>query len=372
MTRSSHEFVERLLSRADIQVGGTRPWDIQVHDNRLFARVLGQGSIGLGEAYMDGWWDAPRVDQFIEHLLRARLDVEIKGDWRSILFVLSQIVFNPQTRAKSAEVARVHYDLGNDLYRDMLDPRMVYSCGYWQHAKTLADAQVAKLDLVCRKLDLKPGQQVLDIGCGWGGFAKYAAETYGVQVTGITVSVEQAALAKQMCEGLPVNILIQDYREIKGLYDHIVSIGMFEHVGYKNYRTYMQVTHDHLKDGGYSLLHTIGTNVSTVTTDPWMVKYIFPNSMLPSMAQIARAQEGLFFMEDVHNFGPDYEPTLLAWSKNVESAWSDLSTHYDDRFYRMWQYYLLASAATFRIRDNHVWQIVLAKEGTRPRYQAVR
>ena len=368
----AHDFIEKLLAIADVEIGGSRPWDIQVHDDRLYKRVLTGGTVGLGESYMDGWWDTKRLDLFCEHVLSARLDKKIRGDWRSMIFILSQVLFNPQTKSRSFQVGEQHYDLGNDLYAAMLDARQVYTCGYWKHAETLDAAQEAKLDLVCRKLSLQPGQRVLDIGCGWGSFAKFAAERYGVHVTGITVSVEQAAQARELCVGLPVDIVVQDYRDLTGIYDAIVSLGMFEHVGYKNYRTYMRVAHEHLTDDGLFLLHTIGTNRTTYATDPWIEKYIFPNSMLPSIALIGKSLEGLFAMEDWHNFGPDYDRTLMAWFANFESHWDELRPKYGDRFRRMWTYYLLPAAATFRVRDNHLWQIVLSKEGRDRSYESVR
>ena len=368
----AHDFIEKLLTIADVKIGGDRAWDIQVHDERLYQRVLTQGSLGLGEAYMDGWWDAKQLDQFIEHVLRVRLDKKLQDDWKSILFILSQVLINPQTKTRSFQVGEQHYDLGNDLYGAMLDTRQVYTCGYWKNATTLDEAQEAKLDLVCRKLSLQAGQRVLDIGCGWGSFAKFAAERYGAHVTGITVSVEQAAQARELCAGLPVEIVVQDYRDIEGTYDAIVSLGMFEHVGYKNYRTYMQVAHDHLVNDGLFLLHTIGANISLHSGDPWMVKYIFPNSMLPSAAQISQSIEDLFVMEDWHNFGSDYDQTLLAWFDNFDNHWGELQSKYGDRFYRMWKFYLLATAGAFRVRMNQLWQIVLSKEGRSRLYESIR
>jgi len=372
----TYQLAEKLLDMADVKINGTRPWDMQVHNDKLFGRILKQGSLGLGEAYMDGWWDAEKVDEFIEHVLRARLDKKVKGDWRTVLQVAGQVLLNPQRKSKSFEVGEQHYDIGNDLYDAMLDTRKVYTCGYWNspagEASNLDEAQEAKLDLVCKKIGLRPGQKVLDIGCGWGSFAKFAAEKYGVSVVGVTVSKEQIELAKKNCAGLPVEFILQDYRDTQGIYDHIVSLGMFEHVGYKNYRTYMQVAHNHLKDDGLFLLHTIGTNESTTTTDPWLEKYIFANSMLPSIKQIGGAIEGLFKMEDWHNFGTDYEKTLLCWFANFDKAWPQLKPKYGERFYRMWKFYLLVSAATFRCRDNQLWQIVLSKNGVPGGYTSIR
>ncbi|HWU71543.1 MAG TPA: cyclopropane fatty acyl phospholipid synthase [Pseudoxanthomonas sp.] len=363
--------LEALLGEADVRVDGERPWDLQVHDPQLFSRLLGEGSLGLGESYMDGWWDAVSVDDFLYRLLQARLDQRVHGfgEIRDALFAR---LFNPQTRRRSREVGERHYDLGNDLYAAMLGRRLVYSCGYWRNADNLDDAQEAKLDLVCRKLRLQPGMRVLDIGCGWGEALKFAAERYGISGVGVTISKEQAEYARELCAGLPVEIRLQDYRDIDGRFDAVYSIGMFEHVGVKNYEDYFQTVRRLLPHDGLSLLHTIGTNVSATHTDPWIAKYIFPNSMLPSAQQIARASEGLFVIEDWHNFGADYDTTLQAWYRNIEAAWDRLDARYDERFRRMWRFYLSASMATFRSRRSQLWQIVMSPEGVPGGYVAPR
>jgi cyclopropane-fatty-acyl-phospholipid synthase len=277
-----------------------------------------------------------------------------------------------QSVRKAFEVGEKHYDIGNDLYSRMLDKRMVYTCGYWKEAQNLDQAQEAKLDLVCRKIGLKPGQKVLDIGCGWGSFAKFAAEKYNAKVVGVTISKEQAEFASKLCNGLDVEIRIQDYRSVNEQFDHIVSLGMFEHVGYKNYKTFMRTAHKCLKDGGLFLLHTIGGNESVVSTDPWVHKYIFPNGMLPSIKQIGESIENLFVMEDWHNFGTYYDKTLQAWYENFKAHWNEISDKYNERFYRMWTYYLLMSAGAFRARSTQLWQIVLSKDGVSGGYKSIR
>jgi|AntRauTorckE6833_2_1112554.scaffolds.fasta_scaffold05397_2 cyclopropane-fatty-acyl-phospholipid synthase len=351
------------LEASDIQINGDRPWDIQVHDDRLYDRMMRQGSLGLGEAYMDGWWEAEALDQFFTRILQAKLDKKFVRNPTVIFEYLKSLLTNRQNKVKAREIGKHHYDIGNDLYRAMLDRRMVYTCGYWQQAHTLDEAQEAKLDLVCKKIDLHAGQRVLDIGCGWGSFAKYAAEEYGVEVVGITVSKEQVQLGRERCKGLPVEIRLQDYRDINELFDHIVSLGMVEHVGCKNYRTYMQAAHRCLNDDGIFLLHTIGGNRSVQTTDPWIEKYIFPNSQLPSIRQLALAAEGLFVMEDWQNFGAYYDKTLMAWYQNFDNHWDELKLNYSEEFYRMWKYYLLSCAGSFRARKNQLWQIVFSKQG---------
>jgi cyclopropane-fatty-acyl-phospholipid synthase len=278
-------------------------------------------------------------------------------------------LFNFQKISRACQVGKKHYDIGNDLYGCMLDELMIYSCAYWKNANTLDDAQKAKLDLVCRKLNLKPGMTVLDIGCGWGGTARFAAERYGVDVTGVTVSEEQLKFGCDICQGLSVDIKLQDYRRLNGKFDRILSIGMFEHVGYKNYRTFMKKTKTLLKEDGLFILQTIGANRSTVRIDPWIDKYIFPNAMLPSPLQVTAAVDGLFVIEDWQNLGPHYEKTLLEWHKSFQENWNDLKHRYDDRFYRMWNYYLLSCAGTFRARKNQLWQIVLSPSGVSGGYR---
>ncbi len=360
---ADREIARQLLGLAGIAIDGDQPWDIRVHDERLYSRVLRDGTLGLGESYMDGWWDCPAVDQFIDRIVRANLQNKVKGHWKLAAHVLRSRLFNAQSRGRAFQVGERHYDLGNDLYRAMLDRRLCYTCAYWKDARTLDEAQEAKLDLVCRKIGLREGMSVLELGCGWGSFARYAAEKYGARVTGVTVSREQVELGGELCRGLPVTLELKDYREVSGLYDRVVSIGILEHVGCRNYRTYMEVVDRCLNDDGIALVHTIGQNLSTAAGDPWLDRYIFPNGMLPSVAQIARAMEGLFVMEDWHNFGPHYDPTLMAWHANFEKAWPALEQRYGKRFYRMWRYYLLSSAGGFRSRNIQLWQVVMTRPG---------
>ena len=363
--------LEQLLADADVRVDGDRAWDMRVRDDRLPARVLSGGSLALGESYMDGWWDAGSLDGLLFRLLDAGVDRKVHGFADLRIAVLARL-FNLQRGQRSYAVGERHYDIGNDLYAAMLGRRLVYSCGYWREAGDLDAAQAAKLDLCCRKLGLRPGMRLLDIGCGWGEMLKFAAERYGVSGVGITISREQAAYAGGLCEGLPIEIRVQDYRELDERFDRIVSIGMFEHVGVKNYETYFDVARRCLADGGLFLLHSIGGNTSRTHTDPWIAKYIFPNSMLPSAAQLTRAVEGRFVIEDWHNFGTDYDRTLQAWRDNVEAAWTRLPERYDERFRRMWRYYLAGSMASFRARLIQLWQLVLSPGGVPGGYVAPR
>jgi len=369
---SVKKFMQDLLKTAGITVNGQEPWDVQIHNEDVYTRVLATKELGLGESYMDGWWDCERLDIFFDKIFSAKLDEKIKNNIGTLLKLILLKIINPQTGKRVYQVGKKHYDLGNELFQDMLDSRMIYSCAYWKDANTLDDAQLAKLHLICEKLHLKPGMKLLDIGCGWGSLAKYAAENYGVEVVGITISKEQHDFAKKNCAELPVEIRLQDYRDVKETFDRVVSVGMFEHVGSLNYHAYMQVVHRCLIDKGLFLLHSIGANESQVATNPWIAKYIFPNGALPSIAQIGTASEKLFVMEDWHNFGADYDKTLMAWHANFNANWDKIKADHDERFFRMWNFYLLSSAASFRSRTIQLWQIVFSKNGIRNGYIAPR
>ena len=367
---AAHKKIEEILMLADIRIGGDRPWDMKVHDDRLYQRILVKGTLGLGEAYMDRWWDCDSVDQFITKAIRAQLRKKI-APLSLILPTLQAHLINLQSMGRAYQVGKAHYDLGNDLFERMLDKRMAYSCAYWRNASDLDAAQEAKLDLVCRKIGLTSGQRVLDIGCGWGSFAGFAAERYGAEVFGVTVSEEQGKWVEDRYAGLPVKALVKDYRELEGEFDHVVSIGMFEHVGRKNYHEFMQVARRCLKPGGLFLLHTIGRLKSRSAAEPWSHKYIFPNAQLPSMADISRAVEKVFVIEDVHNFGADYDTTLMAWHGNFERHWPEFAERYGDRFYRMWRYFLMANAGSFRSRQLQLWQLVFSQKGVPGGYDRV-
>jgi cyclopropane-fatty-acyl-phospholipid synthase len=370
--RFSYErAVNELLAGTDIKINGPRPWDIRVHDERFFHRVLGQGTLGVGESYMDGWWDCEQLDEMLTRILSHDIDENLRSP-RAVLLAITARLINMQSRRRAFRVAKQHYDLGDDLYERMLDPRMIYTCGYWENMHSLDAAQEAKLDLVARKIGLKRGMRVLDIGCGWGGAAQFMAECYQASVTGVTVSQNQQLTAQKRCAGLPVDILLQDYRSMSGNFDAIYSLGMFEHVGVRNYRTYLKKARELLRPDGLFLLHTIGSNRSSVATDPWIEKYIFPNGQIPSLAQIAAAAEGLWVIEDVHSFGVDYDRTLMAWSANFEQHWPQIAARYGERFRRMWHFWLMASAANFRARKTQLWQIVLSPKGVAGGYHAVR
>jgi cyclopropane-fatty-acyl-phospholipid synthase len=361
--RSADAFRD-LLASADIIVGGSRPWDIQVHDDRVWARVLRDGTLGAGESYEDGWWDVPELDQFIDRILRINLTEAMRDNWMLIAHTVRARLLNLQSITRSFGNGQHHYDIGNDLYEAMLGGRLLYTCAYWQNANTLDEAQDAKLDLVCKKVGLQPGMRVLDLGCGWGGFAAFAAERYRVTVTGLTVSQEQVRWAKDHYPHLPIDIRLDDYRNATGTYDAVVSIGIMEHVGWKNYRGYFELVDRLLAPGGVAFVHTIAGNLPRTHIEPWFDKYIFPNSVLPTLARVVTAMEGLFVAEDVHNIGEHYDRTLLEWYRKFDAAWPQLRARYGDRFYRRWKYYLLSCAGAFRSRSQQLYQIVMTRPGT--------
>jgi cyclopropane-fatty-acyl-phospholipid synthase len=373
------EFIQDILGIAGISINGSNPWDIIVHHPKWYKNLAGNVDLALGESYMENWWDCQNLDQFFYRVIQMDIEKVILNHPRFWQYALkrkwfSQIPYlvNFQSKKRAMLVAKKHYDIGNDLYTAMLDKRMVYTCAYWEGANNLEEAQEKKLMLCCQKLDLKSGMRVLDIGCGWGSFAKYAAERHNVSVVGVSISKEQIDMGTKLCSGLPVTLRMQDYRDLLKngeKFDRVVSLGMFEHVGYRNYPIYFDIVSHCLKENGLFLLQTIGSNVSDTTIGAWINKYIFPNGQLPSIAQIGRAIEHKFVMEDWHNFGVFYDKTLLAWHHNFNQQWDNLKSRYDERFRRMWNYYLLSCAGAFRGRMNQLWQIVLSKKGLEKGYQ---
>ena len=365
--------LQDLLARADVQLNGSRPWDIQVHDKHMYERVFTSWSLGLGESYMDGEWDCDALDELFTRLLRADLGSAAMGIARVKLIAASSApLFNLQSKSRAFEVGEQHYDAGNDVFEAMLDSRMIYSCAYWENAATLEEAQYAKLDMICRKLRLKPGETLLDIGCGWGGLAKFAAENYGVKVTGVTVSKEQLALAQQRVQGLPVELLLQDYRDLQGSFDKVVSVGMFEHVGPKNYDTYFTNVQRLMAPKASSCCTPSASPPPARAPIPGSTATCSPTAKLPSAVEISTAVEGRFIIEDWHNFGADYDRTLMAWWDRFQRAWPQLEARYGKRFYRMWQYYLMCCAGFFRSREGQLWQVILTHPQRGDTYRSLR
>jgi len=368
--------VTELLDLAGVSVNGHEAHDITVHDRRFFERFLLDGRMGLGESYVDGWWDCERVDELLLRLITARERIvsHVKTP-RTILRMLAARLAPHGNTWRSKEIGEFHYDVGNELFERILDSHMNYSCGYWRGgARTLEEAQRQKMDRICRKLKLEPGMRLLDIGCGWGGFAKFAAENYGVRVTGVSISKEQVKYAEELCRGLPVDFQLCDYREIEGVFDRISAIGMFEHVGRRYYRTFMEQVASRLTPDGIFLLHTIGFNTSDFN-NPWLQKYIFPGCFVPSLKHVGDAYEDLMVLEHVENIGYDYAPTLLAWYDKLVRHWPELvaqdAQKYDERFLRIWQYYLLSCVAGFKARKIQLWQFAFGNEGVQGGYSFV-
>jgi cyclopropane-fatty-acyl-phospholipid synthase len=356
-----YRLVEEMLNGTGIQINGCLPSDIRIKNPDFFKRIIQQGSLGLGESYMEGWWECERLDIFFARILRANIEGKLPSNMKDIARIIGAKIFNLQTRNRAWIVGKEHYDIGNDLFAMMLDPYMQYSCAYWKDATTLHEAQEAKLKMLCEKLKLAPGMTLLDIGCGWGGLAEYAARHYNVRVEGVTISAEQQKMAQERCAGLDVTIMLEDYRDLETKFDRIVSVGMFEHVGPKNYNTYFKVVDHCLKPDGLFLLHTIGANQTDMNVDPWINKYIFPNGCLPSVRHISQASEPYFVMEDWHNFGCDYDKTLMAWHERFNKIWPELSPHYSDKFKRMFDYYLCSCAGAFRARNIQLWQVLFSR-----------
>lgn len=363
MTINSKKVINEMLDKAGIRINGSKPYDIQVKNDHLYNRIIYGGELAVGESYMDGWWDCHSLDQFFNKILRTDFSKNFKNTTGIILHNLRGRFFNLQKKKRAYQVGIQHYDIGNEFYQAMLDKRLTYSCAHWDdNASDLETAQESKLDLICREIKLKPGMKVLDLGCGWGSFAKFAAEKYGATVTGVTVSKEQVKLGRSLCKGLPVDIRLDDYRNVSGKFDRVISIGFFEHVGHRNYERYMRTAWESLNDDGISFIQTIGGNTSKSNCNPWIIKYIFPNGMLPSITQIGKAMEGLFVMENWRNDGPDYDKTLMAWHERFEENWPRFKEKYGERFYRMWKIYLLSCAGAFRSREIQLWRIVMSKD----------
>ncbi len=373
MANDANTWLTELLLSVDLEIGGSRPCDPSVNDWAVANRVLAQGTLGLGEAYVEGLWDCPAVDQLFDKVISGKLYKKIRPDPRLLARIAKAKFVNMQSRRNSLRVAKLHYNLGNDFYEAMLDPWMQYTCAYWQNgATTLEAAQEAKLDLVCRKLDLKPGERVLELGCGWGGFARFASSRYGVEVVAYNIATEQVAYAREKCQGLPVEIHLADYRDAVGTFDKAVSIGMCEHVGTRNYRAFLRLVHDRLRPGGLFLLHTIAGNHVAHHMEAWLDKYIFPGSVLPAPTNLGAAMDNLFVVEDWHNFGVDYDKTLMAWHERFVKAWPNFRDRFGEPFFRMWSYYLLCCAGTFRSRHNQLFQITLSKGGVRGGWKPAR
>ncbi|WP_088243550.1 class I SAM-dependent methyltransferase [Calothrix rhizosoleniae] len=345
-----------------------------IHNPHTYDRVLAFGALGFGEAYMDGWWDEEN-NNLVELLcLFFRSNVYSKARRRItiplLLNVITQRLRTVPTRIQnSRKNVQHHYDLGNDFYQHFLDPTMTYSCGYRiRETDSIEQMQLQKYELICKKLALQPGESLIDIGCGWGGMLIYAAEHYGISGTGITLSVEQAALAKERIEqkGLSdkIKIVIADYREIQGQYDKFVSIGMFEHVGKGSFATFMQKASEFLTPNGVGMLHTIGTQ-GNERIGAWTAKYIFPGGYIPQLHELTQELwAAKLSVAHCENLKPHYAETIKHWAANFttnRAKIASLGATYDERFFRMWYLYLQSSEASFRDGSLQVYQILFYK-----------
>jgi len=361
----AEKTITALFCEADIAINGDRPCDIRVNDARFYRRVMADGTLGFGESYMEGWWDCDDLEELCFRAIQSGIENKIRPSLGAIVEMALSILLNLQTKSRSRMLCQRHYDLGNDFFGAMLDPSMQYSCAYFNGTTDLATAQKLKMELICKKLGLQPGMRLLDIGCGWGGLARYAAENHGCEVVGITLSEQQKIYAEIHSVGLPVEIRLQDYRDINEKFDAIASVGMLEHVGPKNYRRYMQIARKCLKDDGLFLCHTITGNEPGKTCDKWISRYIFENSALPSAAQVLQAAEGIFVEEDMHNLGPFYVPTLRAWESGFMKSREEFRIQYGEKFVRMWRLYLLSCSGAFRARSLQVFQFLFSINGVK-------
>ncbi len=365
--------ISDLLADVGLSINGNQPWDIQIYDEKVYRMILYKGSLGFGVAYMEGLWEAEQLDETFHRLLSADLDRKLKG-WARVRLLTEAVrhrIFNLQSQERAFTVAHKHYDIGNDVFEAMLDSTMSYSCAYWEHADNLEQAQQHKLDMICRKLALKPGEHLLEIGCGWGGFAQYAAETIGARVTGVTISQAQHDYAVERMKRLGlddrVEIVMMDYRDIKGQFDAVVSIEMFEAVGESYWGTYFTKLHDVLKKGGKAGLQII-TIADEMFEDyrsraDFIQKYVFPGGMLPSAQKLLEQTQaaGLKAVSSFR-FGGDYAETLKQWGQRFEDAWKEGRIKgFDAHFRKLWLFYLAYCEAGFRTQRTNVVHLELQR-----------
>ena len=356
--------VRTALQQAGVCVGGGNPWDPVVHDPGFYARVARDGMLGLGDAYVDGWWDCADLPELFSRAIRGGLWERASRARPALVKRVKDAVLNRQSPGRAVRNVAAHYVRRNDLVLGMLDPWRAYSCAFFRDpadpAEGLDAAQERKLGLVCDKLGLAPGHRFADVGCGWGSLLGFAAERRGVRGVGLTPAGTQAAYVR---ERYGLTVREQDYRQMTGTYDRVASVGMFEHVGRKNYRAYMEVVARCLAADGLFLLHCFGRPAAGVPPlDPWLDRHVFPGGCLPTLDQVHAAADGV--LEAVHQdeWGRHYDPTLLAWAGNFErEAERTGLKQRDGPTYRMWRYYLYTCAGAFRSGDVALWQVVFRK-----------
>jgi cyclopropane-fatty-acyl-phospholipid synthase len=371
----SYDVLSKLLAAADVQINGTRPWDMQVHNESTYARILKDGDLGAGESYMEGWWDCQQLGVMIEKVLRADVMSKVQLSLVDKAKAVWSMLTGSKSTGSSKEQLCYHYDIGNDLYKAMLDPYMQYTCGFWRNgATTLEQAQLDKLDMICKKVNARQGCKWLDLGCGFSGLMKYATEKYSTVCTGYNLSTDQMGYGRDvLCAGLPITFVEGDFcktlASVKdGKFDVVTNVGSIEHCGVNRYREFMQNAYNCIADDGVFLTQSIlsGSKDTQYSFLAFLNKYIFPGGVSPTLTQLSQAMEGLFVIEDVHNFGEDYAKTLAAWHANLTQAWASLSANnpkYTTKFKRMFDFYLLCCAGTFRARGLNLLQIVATKVG---------
>jgi len=352
-------------------VGALRPVTVRIVDRATEWALLRRPSLAMGEAYMDG---RLRIEQGDTRALLDLVAYNFRWDadggaapslWRPWRLLAGFDSLN--RRARSRRNVAHHYDLSDRLYDLFLDADRQYSCAYFVEPEVgLERAQYDKKAHIAAKLDLKPGQRVLDIGCGWGGMALYLNKVADVDVLGITLSKEQLQVARRRAVAAGVADRVRfdliDYRDVAGTFDRIVSVGMFEHVGPPHYRAFFHKCRSLLATDGVMLLHTIGRADGPTATDPWVAKYIFPGGRVPALSEIAPALEHeRLWLTDLEVLRLHYARTLDHWYDRVQAARREIETLYDARFFRMWEYYLAGAAAAFRYEAHVVFQLQLAR-----------
>jgi cyclopropane-fatty-acyl-phospholipid synthase len=365
---AAFKLTARLLERCGLAINGPAARDPQIHDERVYARLLKNGSVGAGEAFMDGWWDARDLSGCLEAVLRADLDAQFRGAlFREKFRELRFQWLNRQTRELSRRVARDHYDLPFEFWRRMLGKTMQYSCAYWERgARDLDEAQVAKMELICRKLQLEEGLSVLETACGWGSLAHHMAAHHGVRVKAFTLSEQQYRYAVAHYSHPRVEFFCADYRDFAARhqgekFDRIASIGLVEHVGRRNLDVFFRMIQRFMKPEGWALVHGMGKQTPEAT-DPWITRYIFPGGEIPRLSHLVDSiSRCALNVEDLHNLGLSYIPTLRAWLQSLSEPAGEGAPQ--GRALRMWVYFLSLSIAAFEARKLQLYHFILSHHG---------
>lgn len=379
------EYAEQAV-RKIVEVGGIPDtmWNhIEILDKSAWTDIITKGNLGIAEAYMHNKLKVDPLPFFISVLNDTSIGTRRKEGTDYLGMVMQAVALptdlmglltNQQTRELSSRVTKQHYDAGNDLYEKMLGPSMSYTCAYWKDAKNLDEAQFNKMDLIRRKLELQPGMKVAELGMGWGTAANHMHKYGNVDVTGVSLSEQQVKWAQENLAKEGLRFIWSDYRDHcedpkhMHTYDRVYSIGMLEHVGYKNYAPFFKCIKALLKPDGLAVVHSIGEPDFVSASDPFLDKYIFPGAVIPAMSTITAGFENDFILEDWQNFGFDYSLTLAAWNENANVFFKENPDKYTPEFQRMWEYYLKMCEALFVTRINQLWHFVLSpRPATRQR-----